>query len=170
MSSIGALLDRARGRRLGFAMDEVMSGEHRFEPGCGPRGPHPMEFDVTWSAPDLREFLTPGGDHFMSTDLEGTVTIGGLCTGAPCRGTLSFHYVPDRLIRYEFTFEHDGRGYRYVGEKVNILPWNLAFSHTTCFGTLTETDGGRLVSRSVTHFRVWRAPGFLASLRLTSTE
>jgi hypothetical protein len=39
-------------------------------------------------------------------------------------------------------------------------------SHTTCYGVLTEAASGKLVSKSVTHFRLATAPAFLASLRL----
>lgn len=166
MGRISDLRQMLSDRRLGFAMDEVMSGEHRFEHGCGPEGKHRFEFAVTWGTPSLRAFLDPTGDRFFVTDLAGTVDVGGMGEGIPCRGTLAFRYLTDASIRYEFEFEHGGTGYRFVGEKVDIRPWNLPFSHTTCFGTLTEAEGGRLVSRSVTHFRLWRAPGFLASLRL----
>jgi len=36
----------------------------------------------------------------------------------------------------------------------------------TAFGTIKEVDSGRLVSRSVVHFKLHRAPSFLFSLRL----
>ena len=153
-------------RRLGFSIDEVMSGEHRFEPGCGPEGKLFMEFDVTWGTKRLLPFLNPRDEAFFHTDLKGTVTVEGLCRDAPCKGSLVFRYFGEHFIRYTFDFEVDGRAYRYVGEKVNIRPWNLPFSHTTCFGTLKEAEDGKLVSRSVTYFRLHKTPVFLASFRL----
>ena len=152
--------------RVGFSMDEVMTGEHRFEPGCGRDGKLFMEFRVRWGAKRLLPFLNPLGEEFCHNDLEGTVTVEGLCEDTPCKGTLVFHYHDEKLIRYTFDFEVDGRWYRYLGEKVNILPWNLPFSHTTCFGTLKESENGRLISRSVTYFRWRTTPSFLSSFRL----
>jgi hypothetical protein len=90
--------------------------------------------------------------------------VGGLCDWAPCKGTLSLEYGKQR-IRYRFDFEAGGKLYRFSGDKVNIRPWNLGTSHTTCFGTLVELDSGRLVSTSVTEFRLRDLPGFLTSLR-----
>ena len=165
MSRFSKTLELLRQGRLGFLIDETMSGVHEFEPGFGPSGILPMEFKVTWGARDLVQWLNPNGDHFMTVDLEGTVTVDGLCQLAPCQGKLALKYFDERKIRYTFTFTIDGREYRYVGEKVNIRPWNLPVSHTTCFGTLTEVATGKLVSKSVTHFRMRTVPEFAASLR-----
>jgi hypothetical protein len=152
--------------RLGFHMDEVMSGTHEFEPGLGPAGRRPMHFCVRWGPKNLGAWLDVRSAEFMSQPLAGTMTIDGLCESAPCTGTLAMRYVPDGKIRYDIAFRAGETDYRYVGEKVNIRPWNLPVSHTTCFGTLTEAATGRLVSRSVTHFRMHTTPAFLASFRL----
>ena len=88
------------------------------------------------------------------------------CTSAPCKGTLALLYFTDQKIRYTFEFTVDGETYRYVGEKVHIFPWNLPWSHTTCFGRLTKKETGELVSVSVVHFRYRTIPAFMASLRL----
>jgi hypothetical protein len=154
--------------RVGFRMDEVMSGDHAFEPGCGPEGRWPMSFAVTWGPDDLRAWIDPGSGEFLTQPLEGTVTVGGLCDDAPCRGRLELRYFDEHALRYTFEFSASGVRYRFVGEKVNIKPWNLPVSHTTCYGVLTELDTGRLVSRSVTHFRFRTIPAFLASLRLAA--
>ncbi|MFH1531907.1 MAG: hypothetical protein ABIK09_14370 [Pseudomonadota bacterium] len=151
----------------GFSMDEVMTGTHEFTPGAGPEGVFPFEFRVRWGAQDMGAFLNPLTEKFMVNDMEGTVTVGGLCEDAPCRGTLALRYFKDQKIRYTFEFSVDGTTFRFIGEKVNILPWNLATSHTTCFGTLTDATG-HLVSRSLTFFRLRSAPAFLASFRLAS--
>ncbi len=166
MGRLSDITDMLSEGRLGFTIDEVMTGEHRFEPGCGPKGKHFMEFDVTWGTKSVAGFLNPVSEGFLRSALEGTVTVGGLCDKAPCTGSILLRYVGGRFIRYTLDFEVEGRAYRYVGEKVNIRPWNLLFSHTTCFGTLTEVESGKLVSRSVTYFRLHKTPIFLASLRL----
>jgi hypothetical protein len=152
-------------RRVGFLIDEEMSGTHEFEAGCGPPGRHPLSFRVTWGARNVGDFLNPFDRRFGHAELEGTITVGGLCDEAPCTGSLVLDYVKNHAISYTLDFEVDGTGYRFVGEKVNIRAWNLPVSHTTCFGTLTEAGSGRLLSRSVTFFRLRTAPRFLASLR-----
>ena len=166
MGKIDDLVAMFRERRLGFALDEVMIGYHRFEPGFGPAGPLPMEFRVTWGTKNLRQYLDPKGDRFLVNDLHGRVSIELLCCDVPCGGTLEFRYLSEHEIRYAFDFQADSKMYHYVGEKVNIWPWNLPVSHTTCFGTLVEAETGKLVSRSVTHFRLRTLPAFLASFRL----
>jgi hypothetical protein len=52
-----------------------------------------------------------------------------------------------------------------VGEKVNIKLWNLPVSHTTCVGRVTELESGKLISTSVTIFRMRTLPAFLGSFR-----
>jgi hypothetical protein len=162
------LVRRVREGRFGFKMDEVMSGTHVFESGRGPAGRLPFEFTVTWGPDDLRTWLDPQSENFLSQALEGTITVGGLCEAAPCKGRLELKYFDEHALRYRLEFEVNGVGYRYVGEKVNIQAWNLPVSHTTCWGVLTETETGRLISRSVTHFRLWTIPAFLGSLRLAA--
>ncbi|MBI5486518.1 MAG: hypothetical protein HY905_04225 [Deltaproteobacteria bacterium] len=152
-------------KKFGFRMDEVMSGTHVFETGAGPQGRHEFSFTVTWGPDDLVRWLDPRSGSFLTQDLDGTVTIGGLCEAAPCKGRLELRYFDEHVLRYRFEFEVRGVHYRYVGEKVNIQPWNLPVSHTTCFGVVTEADTGRLISRSVTHFRLRTVPAFLRSLR-----
>ena len=41
-------------------------------------------------------------------------------------------YLTEHRLRYSFEFEAQGKPHRFVGEKVNIWPWNLPTSHTTC--------------------------------------
>lgn len=154
-------------RRIGFRMNEVMTGSHKFEPGFGTPVTHFMEFRVTWGTKNIADWVKRSSKNFLVNFLEGTVTIEGLCRNAPCQGTLALRYFSDHSIRYTFTFEVKKVRYRFVGEKVNIMPWNLPWSHTTCFGRLTEVKSGRLVSTSVTHFRLRDVPAFLASLRVT---
>ena len=150
---------------MGFHMSEVMTGQHEFEPAFGDPGKRPMEFRVRWGTEDLLGWLNPRGDRFMLNDLEGTVSIDGLCVDEPCRGALVMRYLADQTLRYTFDFQAAGVPYHYVGEKVHLRPWNLVWSHTTCFGRLVRSDTGALVSTSITHFRWRTVPAFLASLR-----
>ncbi|MBI9075046.1 MAG: hypothetical protein JEZ02_06505 [Desulfatibacillum sp.] len=166
MGRINDLITMAKERRVGFVMDEIMSGDHAFEPGMGPEGRRPFEFRVTWGPKNLIKWINPLGKGFMTQPLDGTVTVGGMCTRVPCAGTLELAYFTEGKIRYTFEFVYGGKTYHFVGEKVHIRPWNLPVSHTTCFGTLTEKDSGKLVSRSLTHFRFRTTPAFIASLRL----
>ena len=166
MGRIGDLKKMISEGRFGFTMDEVMTGTHRFEPEFGDDKERFMEFRVTWGPKNMTRFANPFGGGFMKNDLAGTVTIDGLCYNAPCSGALELNYFSEARIRYTFDFEVKGVKYHFVGEKVNIKPWNLPVSHTTCFGVLKEAESGRLVSRSVTFFRLKTSLAFLASLRL----
>lgn len=159
------VLGKVLSGQVGFTLDETMSGTHVFEPGQGPEGELPFEFTVTWGPQSLAEWGDPCKAGFLTQPMRGTVTAGGLCIKAPCEGTLALRYFSNHTIRYEFTFSANGEAYRYVGEKVNIMPWNLPVSHTTCFGTLTKRDSGVLVARSVTHFGLGTVFEFLGSFR-----
>jgi hypothetical protein len=149
----------------GFSITETMTGVHEFEPDFGPEGRRPMEFRVKWGTSSFLDYLNPRSDSFLLSELEGTVTVDGLCLDAPCRGTFELRYFTDQTIRYVFEFETNGVTYEYAGTKVNIWPWNLPVSHTTCFGTLKEKESGKLVSRSVVYFKFRTLPWFLASVR-----
>lgn len=151
--------------RLGFRIVETMTGSHEFEDGRGPKGSHPFSFEARWGTANLGEWLKPSSGKFLVADLEGTVTAGGLGRNLPMTGRVELRYFKDRKIRYVFDFQNGNKAYRFTGEKVNIRPWNLPVSHTTCFGVVTEKESGRLISRSVTHFRLRTIPRFLGSLR-----
>lgn len=151
---------------MGFSMHEIMTGWHRFEPGMGPEGEHRLEFRVDWGHPSLRTWLDPRHDEFMLNRMSGVLDAAGLVEGAPCEGTLALRYFTDHRLVYDLGFEAEGTACRLVGEKVNIMPWNLPVSHTTAFVRITRADTGRLVSTGDVYFR-WRTlPSFAASLRL----
>ncbi len=151
---------------MGFKMDELMQGEHEFVNGFGMEGKKPMFFKVTWGTSQLLEWLNPFSDNFMVNDLDGTVTIDGLCENALCKGKLELKYFTEQKIRYTFEFEANDEVYEFIGEKRNIYPWNLPYSHTCCFGELKLKETGELVSKSVTHFRMDTLPEFLSSFKI----
>ncbi len=166
MEALDHLKRIAKDRMVGFRIDEIMSGTHEFEPGMGPPGTHVFRFDVCWGPDDMRAWIHPGSPDFMVQPMSGTVIAGGLCDEAPIEGTLALEYFDSGKIRYTFNFEANGKLYDFVGEKVNIKPWNLPVSHTTCFGVLTEAESGRLVSRPLTFFQMRTLPNFIKSFRL----
>lgn len=149
---------------LGFQMEEVMSGEHEFVQGK--KGKLPMEFKVVWGAESLTDWANPFNEDFMCNTLEGTVTVGGLCENAPCTGRLELKYFTEQKIRYTFDFEVDGEEYQFIGEKRDIYPWNLPYSHTCCFGELRKAGSDKVISNSITHFHWDTLPQFLGSFEL----
>lgn len=165
MGRISDLKQMIRERRVGFVMDEIMSGDHEFEPEFGEPGRRPMEFRSTWGPKSLREWINPFGDKFLWQELSGTITVDGLCENVPATGSLELKYFTEHILRYKLYFEVNGKQYEFIGEKVNIQPWNLPVSHTTCYGVLKELETGKLVSKSVTHFRMTTVPAFVASFR-----
>ncbi|TRO55062.1 hypothetical protein E2P64_07865 [Candidatus Bathyarchaeota archaeon] len=97
--------------------------------------------------------------------LEGTVLFKG--NTSPCSGHLVIDYFDSHTITYIFDFYDRKYGkLLYVGEKVNIKPWNLLVSHTTCFGTVTRHKDDALISRTVAFFKFRTIPKFLTSFRL----
>lgn len=170
LSKLKTLSQAASAGRLGFRIKETMRGTHELQPGHGASGPRPFEFRLTWGPDNVTQWLDRSSDQFLSQSAEGTISVDGLCERAPCHGVLQMDYFREKKIRYELDFDVNGKGYRYVGEKVNIRPWNLPVSHTTCFGTLIERETGQLVSTSVARFLVSMLPGFAASARLSVAE
>src|SRR5512147_650020 len=116
-----------RSNRVGFTIDETMTGEHEFVEGCGPAGKHPFSFHVTWGPRSFDSFRQFRDEGMMAVELRGIVNAGGLRDNAPCEGTLELRYFKDGKIRYDFTFEAERKTYHFVGEKVHIRPWNLPF-------------------------------------------
>jgi len=170
MGRLGDSLLRLREDSVGFRMDETMVGEHELAPGFGSAGPPKkgrIELCLTWGPSSIARWLTPTSKDFLRQPISGTITAEGLCVGAPCEGTLELLYLKEHKIRYLLKFEALGRRLNYEGEKVNIRPWNLHVSHTTCLGRITEVDSGALVSTSVVRFRLTGLPRFLLSLRVT---
>jgi len=165
MSKKEELMAMLNEKRFGFKVDEIMTGTHHFVGGSGPAGELPMEFRVTWGNKHFTKFINPSGNEFMVSDLEGVVDIGGLCENAPVKGKLELRYFQEGKIRYTFDFEVGGKKYNYVGEKRDIRPWNLHRTHTTCYGTLTEADTGKVVSESITYFKLNTAIPFVLSMR-----
>lgn len=155
---------------LGFNMEELMIGEHEFTEGSGPKGKFPFQFNVVWGTKNLAKWGNPFKKSFLINDLEGTINIGGLKDDIPCKGKLELKYFDEQKIRYSFDFTIDEVDYQFVGEKRNIYPWNLHNSHTTCFGEVTEKESQKVISTSVTHFRLSDIPEFVSSLKFEKTK
>jgi hypothetical protein len=156
-----ALLDG----RVGFLVDETMTGIHEGAE-TGARALRPLEFRITWGPERLGDWLNPYGVRCMDQRAHGTISVDGLCDAAPCDGFLKLDYLRGGRIRYSLDFEVDGNSYRYMGAKVNIRPWNLPVSHTTCFGRIIDLRTGTVISNSVVYFRLSSLPAFARSVRL----
>ncbi|MBF0237175.1 MAG: hypothetical protein HQM12_05660 [SAR324 cluster bacterium] len=166
MKTQDALMKKILNRSIGFTIEEVMSGEHEFVDQVVKKGKLPMEFRVTWGPEQLLQWLNPVKKTFLSQPLKGVVTIDGLCRDTPCQGVLELRYFQEAKIRYRFNFQVQDKVYEYQGEKVNIRPWNLHRTHTTCYGTVRELPSGKEVSKSVVYFRFSTMMSFLGSFRI----
>ncbi len=164
-NSVGNLVEKTSGG-LGFSMDELMIGEHEFNEGEGPKGKLPFQFKVNWGVDSLAKWSNPFDDSFLINNLEGTISIGGLGEEIPCKGKLELKYFDEQKIRYTFDFSVDDKDYEYIGEKSQIYPWNLPYSHTTCFGVVKEKTTGNPISKSITHFQLEDLPEFISSFKL----
>ncbi len=153
---------------IGFKLDELMAGSHRFTDGRDDHGAErPLMFSLTWGNSNLLQWLNPFSRQFLFNEARGVITVDGLATKADCQGTLHLLYFTERKIRYELFFTgDDGRPYRYLGEKINLWPWNLHKTHVTGYGTITDLTAGRDLSRSVVHFPFPPALALLPSFRL----
>jgi hypothetical protein len=167
MGLVNTLKSMVHEKRVGFAMDEVMTGTHEFVKGKGPAGDHPMEYRVTWGHRKLADWFNPFGGEFMTNTLFGKVDVGGLAIDAECKGTLELCYFTEAKIRYTFEFANDeGKKYKYVGEKKGLRPWNLHRTHTTCYGQIIEVESGEVISEGIVYFRFATIPAFMLSFRL----
>ncbi|MFO7560293.1 MAG: hypothetical protein R6X10_15780 [Desulfobacterales bacterium] len=152
---------------IGFKMDEIMTGTHRFVGQAGPEGEHPLHYNLTWGNKSLLNFLNPFSTEYSLSQAKGFVTVGGLVDKADCTGTLRLLYFTERKIRYEFSFQDDqGKTYHYLGEKRNLWPWNLYKTHVTCYGTITDIKADQVISESVVYFPYRELLPFLLSFRL----
>ena len=125
-------------------------------------------FRIDWNG-GVPSVFNPLGSDFMTFDAEGMIYVGGLTPGeVPCRGILTVDYFRTKTIRYELDFDLDDELYHYVGEKVDVnllKPLFLIKTHTTCYGTLSRSDG-IIISRSVTHFEPETLVPFIRSFHL----
>ncbi|MFO8047416.1 MAG: hypothetical protein R6U29_00135 [Desulfosudaceae bacterium] len=153
---------------IGFKLEELMTGSHRFTDGReGEASEQPLLFNLTWGNRNIFQFLNPFSRQFLLNEARGFITVGGLAHKADCQGTLHLLYFTERKIRYELFFNgDDGRPYRYLGEKVNLWPWNLHKTHVTCYGKVTDLTSGRTISESVVYFPFRETLSFLLSFRL----
>ena len=169
----GRLLGIEAPGRVGFHIDEQMAGTHtlvRALPGDLPRAEGeelPFAFRVRWGHPRISSFFNPISGDFLSARLEGEVDAGGLCQGAPCLGTIDLAYFSSQEIHYMFDFDAGGRRLRFQGEKRDIRPWNLPWSHTTCYGEVFEVTTGEAISTVLVRFSLATLIPFFRSFRLT---
>lgn len=144
-----------------FKMTEIMEGYHEPEPGKR----LPIKFEAEWGPPNMDMFLDYKDIMFLTCIMKGKITAEGLCKNAKLDGLLYLHYHKGTII-YEFTFNEGGKTYLFTGEKVNIRPWNVLTSHTTCYFTIVDAYTDVLVSRGVVFFKLKNVLSFIKSLRI----
>ncbi|MFZ5564496.1 MAG: hypothetical protein ACOZBW_10625 [Thermodesulfobacteriota bacterium] len=150
---------------IGFTLNELMTGTHRFTDGRGAEE-RPLTFALTWGNSSLSQWASPFSDQFLWNEARGWITVDGLVEKADCKGSLHLLYFSERKIRYELFFnDEQGRSYRYLGEKRNLWPWNLHRTHVTCYGTVTELETGKVISESVVYFPYRETLAFICSFR-----
>lgn len=155
-------------KKYGFYMTEKMVGHFsRVYSDWGTDNWVPMKFNATWGTEDISGVMSEEGNFkFLLT---GDITIKGLCRGAPLCGWLFLNYLTDGMLKYTFNFEANHRQLTFVGRKVNINPWNILTSHTTCVGAVYALEGS-LMGHSVTYFQLRDVLRFLASFRPKITK
>jgi hypothetical protein len=95
---------------MGFQFAETMAGTVEWDAQPGVK--HPFSFEVTAEATSTRGYL-----HDGKAALRGIVHAPPLVTGADAEGTITIRPVVERIIRYELSFDVDGRTYELVGQK-----------------------------------------------------
>jgi hypothetical protein len=146
-----------------------MTGTHEFVGKAGPKGEFPFSFELDWGTDDLLAFINPLSGQSYTAQATGVVRMGEFVDEAPCDGTLEFCYFTEAKIRYRFTFSVNRKEYEYIGEKVEIRPWNLHRTHTTCYGMVYDSKNRKEISRSLTYFKLETLPSFLTSFCLVHT-
>ena len=151
---------------LRFNISETMAGTHHFvDPARDPGKDREIYFRIRWGAP-IGGFVA---SRVKESDCEGFVSVAGLTDGeVPCSGKLSLDYFGEHKLVYELDFEVAGARHHLHAEKVGVelrRPFELAKTHTTAYGTLTDAQGN-VVSRSVLHFSPQDLGRFAMSLRL----
>ena len=137
-----------------FKIDESMVGWAK-----GYRDRFPFTFHITWGGELKNPFVGPAS--FVAeghVDWDGDIFY--------CYGNIVIDYLAGN-IRYELQWKDDDENkyYYYKGEKTNIRPWNLLWTHTTCFGVIHDSYLDEFWT-SVTYFELSSIPKFLGSLRL----
>jgi len=156
---------------LGFKTNEIMVGTHHFIVEGMPEGEFPMYFHISWGNKSLLRWLNPLGGEFLLNKAEGHITVGNLVEKADCYGSLELLYFTERKIRYILDFrDRNERPYRYIGEKINLWPWNLYKTHFICYGQIKDIEQNRIISKSKLYFPYREIASFILSTKLTYSD
>jgi len=159
----------------GFKISETMSGTHAFVgdyENC--KINLPLYFKIDWSYKNtlecLKRLVTMKPVTF---EVKGRFFAEGLCDEIDCVGGMHLDYFGNHTISYCLemrnpsysrvsSFEKINEHYFFIGDKINIKPWNLLTSHTTCYGIITNGKG-ELISKCKVFFKLRTLPAMLAS-------
>jgi hypothetical protein len=151
-------------------LTETMRGTHHFvDSSLGNAEDRKFYFRIQWGGA-VSSVLNPLSPDFLRYDADGIIFVEGLDSSElRCKGSLELDYLREHKLTYRLNFEHQGRLFRYTGEKTNVRlthPVMLVKTHTTCYGRIVD-DQSRIVSKSVAHFEPESIAEFLTSFRLS---
>lgn len=138
-------------KKLHIGFHETMSGSY-YET-CTIKKQFVFTVDATAS---LCNLITPLTGRFMLTDLDGTVTMEGVCKDSPIyNGKLHLDFLGDQVLKYTFSFKNDEKRFDYIGKKILSLR-NPIESMTTLHGGIYESrlEDGKAgdILRTKSHF------------------
>lgn len=153
----------AGGWRLEF--DETMTGSCRFVDESIDRA---VRFRVRAAqhSPQVRRLWD---ERSSELSLRGTLSLDGVATEVPCRGTLRIAPLRSRAtVHYELRFAaDDGTPLRLRGDK-NVRPGALVRGMTTLHTEILHADRDELLARGILRFDLRDVGDFVSSFRLRS--
>lgn len=123
-----------------------------------------FEFTVTATAP-LKRFINPLGNDFMQANLEGIVTMEGVCKDAEIAGgKLVLDLIGKPHLTYSFNFAGAGTECSYSGKKEISINSPLA-SMPVLFGSIECSRFGMIqdICGTVCYLEMEDLPSFLLS-------
>ena len=129
-------------------------GKHRILTEDKAMNEKPIRFDLDLIVDSFSDFCNsaPGNETYGVIDCQGFFHADGLVRRSKCYGKLELRVFSEKKLRYTLFFDgENGRHYKYVGEKVNISPWNLMISFFTCYGTIYDSETLAHVSESTVY-------------------
>lgn len=150
---------------FGFTIRETLVGTCQVQ-GVSAGREIPLTLELEWGPRDIWKWLSPVSNVRGLSACSGRAVIEGVAGPVPVEGTLDLRYLKDRTIVYDMKMDVGGKNYKFMGKKSNIWPWNLPWSHTTCYVSMTDQVTEEPYATGTVRFRLQELPAFLRSVRL----